>query len=410
MKIVIIGASAAGISAAKTLKALDPNAEVVIISKDDTIHSRCMLHKYLGHERDAQGISFVPQDFCETNTITWMKNTRVIGVDPQKKILKTQDRQEITYDKLLITTGAAYFIPPVPGMREAHNVFGFRDLSDAKLIDNASKNSKNVIVVGAGLVGMDAAFALLELGLNVTVIEMADTALGLQLDPKAAGEYQKLFEGAGAKFLLSEKVDSVELDNHQNATSVHLASGKIVLSDFIIVAAGVRPSYDFLEGSGINTNRGITVGDDMRTNIEDVYAAGDVLGISGIWPNAMNQGKIAATNMLGGNALYEDRYALKNTASFYGLTTLSLGNINPVDGENCHIIIREDKNNYQKIVSSDSEILGVIFQGDIGNTGFWQYLIKNKIDISGIDKPIFDLSYADFYGVDQDNGEYCYTL
>lgn len=410
MKIVIIGASAAGISAAKTLKALDPNTEVVIISKDDTIHSRCMLHKYLGHERDAQGISFVPQDFCETNNITWMKNTIVTSVDSQKKNIKTQDHQEITYDKLLITTGAAYFIPPVPGMREAHNIFGFRDLSDAKLIDNASKNSENAIVVGAGLVGMDAAFALLELGLNVTVIEMADTVLGLQLDPKAAGEYQKLFEGAGAKFLLSEKVDSVELDKHQNATSVHLASGKIVPCDFIIVAAGVRPSYDFLEGSGIATNRGITVGDDMRTNIEDVYAAGDVLGISGIWPNAMNQGKIAATNMLGGNALYEDRYALKNTASFYGLTTLSLGNINPVDGENCHIIIREDKNNYQKIVSSDSEILGVIFQGDIGNTGFWQYLIKNKIDVSGIDKPIFDLSYADFYGVDQDNGEYCYTL
>jgi len=410
MKIVIIGASAAGITAARTLKALDPNTEVVIISKDDTIHSRCMIHKYLGHERDAHGISFVPQDFCETNDITWMKNTMVISVDPQKKILETLDNQEINYDKLLITSGAAYFIPPVPGMREAQNVYGFRDLSDAKRIDEASKNSENAIVVGAGLVGMDAAVALLELGLNVTIIEMMDTVMGLQLDPKAAGEYQRLFEEAGAKFLLSEKVVTVNLDENQHATSVHLASGKIVPCDFIVVAAGVRPSYDFLEGSNIAANRGITVGDDMGTNVEDVYAAGDVLGLSGIWPNAMNQGKIAATNMLGGNAVYNDRYALKNTANFYGLTTLSLGNTNPEDEENCQIITREDKNNYQKIVSNQGQILGVIFQGDIRNTGFWQYLIKNRINVSGIDKPIFDLSYADFYGVDQDSGEYRYVI
>lgn len=179
MKIVIIGASAAGITAAKTLKALNSNTEVVIISKDDTIHSRCMLHKYLGHERDAQGISFVSQNFCEFNDITWMKNTTVIS-DLQKKTLKAQDNQEIYYDKLLIASGAAYFVPPVPGMREAQNIYGFRDLSDAKIIDEASKNSKSAIVVGAGLVGMDAAMALLELGLNVTVIEMMNTVMVLR--------------------------------------------------------------------------------------------------------------------------------------------------------------------------------------------------------------------------------------
>jgi len=124
----------------------------------------------------------------------------------------------------------------------------------------------------------------------------------------------------------------------------------------------------------------------------------------------MKQGKIAATNILGGSAVYDDRYALKNTASFYGLTTLSLGNINPEDSDNCDIIKREDRNNYQKIVSHNGQILGVVFQGNIRNTGFWQYLIKNEIDVSSIGKPMFDLSYADFYGVDQDNGEYCYNL
>ncbi|KNZ40449.1 NAD(P)/FAD-dependent oxidoreductase [Acetobacterium bakii] len=410
MKIVIIGASAAGITAAKTIKALDQATEVVVISKESIIHSRCMLHKYLDQERDEQSVSFVPQDFFEANAITWLKNTRVLGLNTEMKTLKTDGNQEISYDKLLIATGAAYFIPPVPGLREATNVYGFRDLKDAQLLDAECRTAKNAVVIGAGLVGMDAAVALLKRGLNVTVIEMMDGIMGLQLDEKSAQTYQTLFEGQGASFLLSEKVVSVDLDKAHRGHLIHLASGKTVPADFIVVAAGVRPSYDFLEGTAIQTNRGITVGDDMRTNIQDVYAAGDVTGLSGIWPNAMKQGKIAATNMLGGSALYTDRYALKNTANFYGLTTLSLGNINPEPEENCDVSIRQDHKNYQKIVSKDGVILGVIFQGDIRNTGFWQYLIKNKINVSGIDKSIFDLSYADFYGVDKETGEYHYAV
>ena len=170
MKIVIIGASAAGISAAKTIKASEPDTEVVIIAKEDSVHSRCMLHKFLGHQRDAKGISFIADDFFSSNGITWLNNTTVISLDAQKKTVKTHDNQDISYDKLLIATGAAYFIPPIPGLREAKNVYGFRDLKDAQLLDSECNTAKNAVVIGAGLVGMDAAVAMLERGLKVTVI------------------------------------------------------------------------------------------------------------------------------------------------------------------------------------------------------------------------------------------------
>lgn len=410
MRVVIIGASAAGIVSAKTLKTLNPFVEITMISKESTIHSRCMLHKYLGHERDAKGISFVPENFCETQGITWLQNTKVSTLNTTKKIVKTYDGKEVPYDKLIITSGAHYFIPPVPGMREAKNVFGFRDLSDAQALDELCKTAKRAVIVGAGLVGMDAAVALLKRGLKVSVVEMMDKVMALQLDEKSAGAYQKLFEEAGAEFLLSEKVVSVDMDTSGKGESVTLASGKKLPTDLIIVAAGVRPSYDFLAGTAIKTDRGITVDDHMQTNLVDVYAAGDVTGLAGIWPNAMKQGKIAAENCLLGNEIYEDRYALKNTGNFYGLTTLSLGNINPEPEENCDIYIREDKSIYQKIVVKSGVVVGIILQGDINNSGFWQYLIKNKINISKLNKPIFKLSFADFYGVNPETGEYQYTI
>jgi len=189
MKIVIIGASAAGISAAKTIKVSEPKTEVVIISREDSVHSRCMLHKFLGHQRDAKGISFIADDFFETTGITWLNNTTVISLDPDYKTVTTHNNQTISYDKLLIATGAGYFIPPIPGLRESKNVYGFRDLKDAKLLDRECQTAKNAVVIGAGLVGMDAAVALLERGLNVTVIEMTKDVMSLQLDHQAAVAY-----------------------------------------------------------------------------------------------------------------------------------------------------------------------------------------------------------------------------
>ncbi|HAZ06153.1 MAG TPA: NAD(P)/FAD-dependent oxidoreductase [Acetobacterium sp.] len=410
MKIVIIGASAAGISAAKTIKVSEPKTEVVIISREDSVHSRCMLHKFLGHQRDAKGISFIADDFFETAGITWLNNTTVISLDPDYKTVTTHNNQTISYDKLLIATGAGYFIPPIPGLRESKNVYGFRDLKDAKLLDRECQTAKNAMVIGAGLVGMDAAVALLERGLNVTIIEMTKDVMSLQLDHQAAVAYQQLFEEAGAEFILEDKVVSVDVNDVGRGTTIHLASGKAVPADVIVIAAGVRPAFNFTQGSGIKTNQAILVGDDLKTNIDDIYAAGDVTGIAGIWPNAMKQGRIAAINMLGEKLLYEDRYALKNTVNFYGLTTLSLGNINPEPEENCEILIREDRHNYQKVVLKNGVVQGVIMQGDIGGTGFWQYLIKNKIDVSDKNKDVFGLSFADFYDLDQQTGEYKYAV
>lgn len=407
---VIIGAGAAGIAAAERLRLLKPDAQIQIISTDDYSHSRCMLHKFLGGERDEQGLSFVSDDFFEKNNIIWAKGQTVKSVDTKaKKVVLEQGY--LSYEKLLIATGSVYGVPPIPGFRTSDNVFGFRDLSDAQKIDKAIQdlNAKNVFIVGSGLVGLDVAYALLERGINVTIAEMAERVLPLQTDETSAKAYQDLFEKAGAQFKLGIGASDSVVDANNRITAVKLSNGEEVPCDFVVCAAGVRPNIAFLEGSGIDTDRGIVVDELMRTSASDVYAAGDVTALSGIWPNAMDQGRVAAANMCGQQMKYTDTFCIKNTINFFGLAMLSVGETEPKE-EGSQVYTRECRNAYEKVIVRNGVVKGVQLQGNISHSGFWQYLIKNEIDVSKKlnQKSIFDLSYGDFYSLD-DSGEYVYA-
>lgn len=406
---VIIGAGAAGIAAAERMRVLNPDASILMLSADEHSHSRCMLHKYLSKERDEQGLSFVEDGFFEKNNIMWGKGQTVKGIEPENhRVLLAQGYQP--YEKLLIATGSVFGIPPIPNFRTAENVFGFRDLSDAQKMDKAIEDlhAKHVFIVGSGLVGLDVAYALLERGVKVTVAEMAERVLPLQTDEVSAKAYQDLFEKAGAAFKLGIGASDSVVNEKNQITAVKLSNGEEIPCDFVVCAAGVRPNIAFLEGSGIDTDRGIVVDSYMRTSKADIYAAGDVTALSGIWPNAMDQGRIAASNMCGQEQEYTDRFCIKNTINFFGLTMLSVGDVAPKD-DTYQVYTRESRNMYQKVIMKDNVVTGVQLQGDISHSGFWQYLIKNKVDVSDKikNKSVFKLSYGDFYHLD-DQGEFAY--
>lgn len=407
MEYVILGAGAAGITAAKTIRKADREGKITVISTDTQVHSRCMLHKYLSHERDAAGISFIDPDFFEKNQITWLPGKTVNRLDTQGKKVYTDQGDEISYDRLLIATGAESFIPPVGNLREAENVFGLRHLRDAQAIDELAKDAENIVIIGSGLVGLDAAYGLMETGKKVSIVEMADQILPVQLDKTAAFEYQKRFEKAGAVFYLGRKAADTVMGEDKIIREIILDNGEKLPCDLIIVAAGVRSAVAGMEGEGIVIDRGIKVDDYLQTGAEGVYAAGDVTGLSGIWPNAQKQGETAALNMCGSHVEYTDRYAIKNTINFFGLVSMCVGVILPQEGD--VVIAREDSRNYKRVVLRDGKAVGVLLQGDISHGGIWQYLIKNQIDLAGIKKDIFDLNFGDFYGI-KDNGEYQWRM
>ena len=409
MKYVIIGIGAAGMTAARTLRELAPQDEIVMLSVDEKPHSRCMLHKYLSHERDADGLNFVPEDFFTENNIWQIPGQRVTKLDTRaKKVYYGTEGYACDYDKLLIATGAESFIPPVGDLRTAPNVFGLRHLSDAKAIDEKARTAKKVVIIGSGLVGLDAAYGLLEQKKEITVVEMAERILPIQLDEKGAAEYQKRFEKAGCRFCLGRKGADTVTNEKGEITHVVLDNGEKLECDMVIVAAGVRSAVAGFEDSGLVIDRGIKVNDYMQTSEQDVYAAGDVTGLSGIWPNAQKQGRIAAQNMVLGNKfMYVDRFAAKNTINFFGLESLCVGALNPEEGD--LVIAKESRDQYERAIFRNHRLVGFLQQGDISHDGIYQYLIKNEIDLSGREEEIFSMSFADFYGV-KENGEYIYSV
>lgn len=406
---VIVGTGAAGMAAAERIRLYKKDATVIMMSIDEHSHSRCMLHKFLGGERTEEELSFVEPDFFEKNEIYWGKAQKALGLDIQNKRIQMENGYQ-PYDKLLIATGSVFGIPPINHFRTASNVYGFRDLSDAQKIDAAvkAKNAKHVFIVGSGLVGLDVATGLMERGVKVTIAEMAPRVMPLQTDDTAAKAYQERFEAHGARFLLGIGASDSIVNDQNEITAVVLSTGETVECDFVICAAGVRPNIAWLEGSGLETERGITVDSHMRTSAQDVYAAGDVTALAGVWPNAMDMGRVAASNMCGVDTEYTDRYCMKNTSNFFGLQMLTIGDIN-AQVEGAEFYVKESRNCYKKAIVKDGVLKSILIQGDISHTGHWQYLIKNEVNLSEIlkRKEIFDITYGDFFETD-DIGEYQY--
>ncbi len=407
MRYVVIGASAAGISGAKTLRELDKDAEIVLISKDENVYSRCILHHYISNHRDVDALNFTSKEFFEENNITWMKGLEVISLNDKEQVLELSNGETLSYDKLLICSGASAFIPPVPGLREANNVVGLRNLDDAILIKEQAKKVKNVVVLGAGLVGIDAVSGLLGQGLNISLVEMSNKILPLQLDKHASDVYERKFIEEGISLKLGVKAEKLFLDGNNNPKALLLNTGEEVPCELVIVATGVRSNVSFMENSNVECDRfGLIIDAKGKTNIENIYGAGDVTGRNPIWPTAVKEGIIAANNMLGKESVMTDFFGSKNTMNFVNIATMSLGMVEPAD-ETYIVETQVEGDNYKKIIHKDGIIYGAIVQGDLSYVGVLTQLIKENIDIRKVKKSIFDIDYSDFFN-EKENLEFVY--
>ena len=199
MKYVVIGASAAGISTIKKLRELNPEDEIILISKDERTYSRCILFRYLEGTRSLEEIELAGIDFEEGLGIQWFKGVGVKSIHVEEKEVILENDRSIFYDKLCIASGAHTNYPPIPGLREAKNVVGFRNIEDVEIIKEYLKTKKEIFVFGAGLVGIDVIEGLLPYQKNLTLVDMGPYMMPIQLDEHAAKVYQKLFAEKGVQ-------------------------------------------------------------------------------------------------------------------------------------------------------------------------------------------------------------------
>lgn len=407
MKYVVLGSSAAGINAIRELRKLDKNSEIVLISKDKDIYSRCILHHYLSGNRTLEQLNFVEKDFITLFNVNWISGKACTSLKPEEKVVVLEDGEEVSYDKLLIATGSHTFIPPIKNLKGAKNVIGFRNVEDIETLKEVAKTRKNFLIMGAGLVGIDCVSGLLHLGVNVTLVEMAGWMLSRQLDPRAAKTYQDAFSMQNVTQYYGDGIKETVVNEEGEITSIILSSGKEIPCDYVVVTAGVRSNVEFLEGTGIETSRfGLVYDETGKTSDDNIYGAGDVSGTSPIWPAAVKEGIIAASNMAGVPRKMTDFFASKSTMNFMGIPSMSLGNVNPED-DTYTVEVKDTGSTYKKIVHKNGKITGAVLQGDLAYAGILQQLIARKIDVTKVKKPIFDIDYSDFFHT-KDNFEFYY--
>ena len=397
MKDVVIGSSAAGINAVRELRKTDPAGEIVLVSKDKNVYSRCILHQYLCGERTLERLNFAEPDFDRLYRVNWMRGREAVGLDREQKTLLLDGGEKLPYDKLLIATGSHTFIPPIKGLDGAVNYIGFRNIDDIEVLKEVPKTCKNIVVLGSGLIGIDCATGYLHMGVKVTLVDFAGWLLNKQLDERAAKTYIDAFRENGVEQYYGVGVNEVRVGEDHRIYEIELSDGTVLPCDYFVVTAGVRSNVEFLKDSGLELSRfGLVYDETGRTSDPDIYGAGDVSGTSPIWPVAVKEGMIAAANMAGGKEKMTDFFASKSTMSFLGIHTMSLGVVTPPD-DTYRVDIYDKNGVYKKVVSKDGVIVGALLQGDLAYGGVLQQMIARKIDVRKVKKPLFEIDYSDFF-------------
>jgi nitrite reductase (NADH) large subunit len=394
---LIIGNGVAGTTAAENIRKQDKGGNITIVTDEDLpFYWRIKLNEYISGDITEEQLLAKKEDWYRDQNIKLKLKTRIVGANPQKKVVATEDNEELPYDSLLIATGSHSFIPPIKGS-DKKGVFALRDVQDARDISLFAKGIEQIILIGGGLLGLEAGNALRKLGKKIMVVEFFPRLLPRQLDVDGAARLQKIMEGMGFSFRLGAKTQEITGDDKANGA--RLEGGETLSGQMVVISAGVRPNLELAEPLGLKTDKGIVVDERLRTNQPDIYAAGDVAefrGIPyGIWPAAMEQGKIAGMNMAGGEATYNGT-TMANTLKVVGVDLASAGNI---DAENeFESKVRTDGDQYKKIVLDNNQIIGCIMLGD--TKGFHEItkMMSEKRDVSGIKDQILSEGF-DFKGV-----------
>jgi flavorubredoxin/NADPH-dependent 2,4-dienoyl-CoA reductase/sulfur reductase-like enzyme len=367
---LILGNGAAGISAAKAIRERNETCSIVIVSNESVLgYNRPMLTKSMIAKFNSNQIAIHDEVWYKENNIINVLDKEVIKIDKKEKEVICKDEMKFKYDKCIYALGSSSFVPPIPGVKK-EGVIAIRSISDTDKVIELLPRVKNAVVIGGGVLGLEAAWELSKAKCKVTVLELADKLMGRQLDHEGGKFLEEVIKGTGIEIKLNVKID--EIQGKGSATGVRINGNEVIEADLVIISCGISPNSKLAKEAGINTNKSIIVNDKMETNISDIYACGDCAeydGINyGIWPQALEMGKVAGANATGDSLSYE---TVDAALTFNGMNT-SLYAIGD-NGKDSYIQYKtvefKDpiKKTYEKYYFSKNRLCGAILIGDTSN-------------------------------------------
>lgn len=378
---VVLGNGAAGLSAAKAIRERDKTGSIVIASNEPySTYNRPMLTKSMVAELDAEEIAVETASWYKENDIYQVLGKEAAAIHPEEKEVEFTDGTKLKYTKLIYALGSECFIPPIPGA-DKNEVVAIRRMADIEKIEKMMEQIKNVVVIGGGVLGLEAAWEFKKARKNVTVLELAPQIMGRQLDETASEMLTAISESNGINIYTGVQIAAIEGD--KNVTGVKLSDGRTFDADLVVVSAGVRANTALALAAGIGVNRGIVVNAAMETSMSDVYACGDCAEYEGInyaiWPQALEQGKVAGANAAGEKLEYE---TVSAGLTFNGMNT-SLYAIGD-NGKNPNLIYRTvefkdmGRKQYEKYYFLNNRLCGVILIGDTSKMAALTEAVEKK--------------------------------
>jgi len=390
---LIIGSSHAGLAALEAIRLLDENGSITMVTREDSLpYSPTILPYVISGEMAPEVIHLRDRPYFDQLSVNFRSGSAVTRISLDEKWVKLESGEKINYGKLLLATGADAAIPSFPGI-ESVPYQVVRTLEDALRLRESIQTAKSAIVIGAGLIAMHTAENLAQSGLQATLIVRRQVSLFAYFDGAAARMIEHIFSDHDVTLATGSGVSEISPAN--GGCQVTLESGKVISADLLLLAAGVRPRISYLDGSNIEVDRGILVNEKMRTNAEDVWAAGDVAQAPGFFdtgktinatlPNASVQGRIAGMDMVKDPALkpYLGSSGL-NAFNFFGHHGFSLGLATVTESTDeieVNTVYLPSSQRYQKLVFKNNRLVGVSAINAKLDPGILRELIQRQVDL-----------------------------
>jgi phenylglyoxylate dehydrogenase epsilon subunit len=392
-KYLVVGSSHAALEAVTAIRMHDAEGSLTLLTRDPHLPYSPTVLPYVVSGRSApDGIFLRDEKFFADKHVALKRGTALKALHAERNTAELADGSEIAYEKILLATGASPAIPPIPGLDQV-SYHVLRTLDDATRLNAAIKQSKQAVVMGAGLVGMHAAENLVKAGAKVTIVEMAKQLTDGYFDATAAALIEKAFTDNGATILTGSRV--VKLAPSAAGATLTLENGMTLDADLLLVATGVRPNMDYLAGSKVEHDRGILVGDTMQTSVENIWSAGDCVQAKGFYseakvmnailPDATEQGRIAGMAMAGDPGLkrYPGGVPL-NTYHFFGRHAISVGSSRAPEGAEVVTRFDEASGRYLKVIFVEGRLFGIYGVNEFFDGGVMCQLILRRIDLSAV--------------------------